>query len=130
MVPTGTLFPLPSKGTIEKVELEQMVCACAVIIFGLILTVNVSVFWQPLEFVYVIVVVPLVNPVTKPVAVIVATIGLEDDHGEVVDAVPEPFNCEVKPIHTLRPPPIVGCGFIVTETGFITEQPFEFVALM
>ncbi len=130
MVPAGTLFPLPSKGTIEKAVLEQMVCACWLIILGLIFTVNVSLFWQPLEFVYVIVVVPLVNPVTNPVSLIVATAGFEDDQGEVVDAVAEPINCEVKPIHKDKAPPIVGCGFIVTITGLIIKQSFEFVALI
>lgn len=130
MVPTGTIFPLPSKGNIEKAVLEQMVWFCGVIIIGLIFTVNVTVFRQPLEFVYVIIVVPLVNAVTKPVASIAATAVFEDDQGEVVDAVPEPFNCEVKPTHTFKSPPIVGCGFIATVTDLIIEQPFEFVALM
>ncbi len=107
-----------------------MVWFCGVIILGLTFTVNVSVLRQPLEFVYVIIVVPLVNPITKPVALIVATAEFEDDQGAVVDAVPEPFNCEVKPIHTDNAPPIVGCGFIVTVTALTIKQPFEFVALM
>jgi hypothetical protein len=130
VVPTGTIFPLPSKGIIEKAELEQMVWFCGVIIIGLIFTVNVTVFRQPLELVYVIIVVPLVNAVTNPVSLIVATAGFEDDQGEVMDAVAEPINCAVKPIHTDKAPPIVGCGFIVTVTGLIIEQPFAFVAFM
>jgi hypothetical protein len=39
VVPGGTIFPLPSKGIIEKEVLEQIVCDCAVVTEGTGLTV-------------------------------------------------------------------------------------------
>ena len=61
-------------------------------ITGSELTVMVDVTVQPLLFVYVIVEVPTVTPVTKPVLLTVATAGFEDNHGLTVAAVPDPVN--------------------------------------
>ena len=62
------------------------------VITGSELTVMVDVTVQPLLFVYVIVEVPTVTPVTKPVLLTVATARFEDNHGLTVAAVAEPVN--------------------------------------
>ena len=55
-------------------------------------TLTVTVFKQPKLFVYVIVVVPNENAVTKPVFEMVATPMLLDVHGFDVAGDPDPFN--------------------------------------
>ncbi|MNX85415.1 hypothetical protein D3C86_1172510 [compost metagenome] len=53
---------------------------------------------------------PAEIPFTKPVALIVATAGLEETHGFAVAGVPLPVNCVVKPAQAVNTPLIVGEG--------------------
>ena len=76
-------------------------------------TVTVAVFVQPFVFIYVITLVPAETPVTKPVALTVATLGVAEVQGVVAWAVAEPVNCVVEATTTLRVPVIVGNGFTV-----------------
>ena len=70
---------------------------------------------QPLEVVYVIVVVPDPTDVTSPVEEIVATALLDDVQGVVVSGVPEPVNCNVlPPTNMFCAPEIVGVPFTLT----------------
>ncbi len=57
---------------------------------------------------------PTATPVTKPVELTVALAGVDDVHGLLAFAVPEPVSCVVEPTHTVIVPDIVGSGFIVT----------------
>jgi hypothetical protein len=57
---------------------------------------------------------PTATPVTKPVEFTVALAGIEEVHGVVAFAVPEPVNCIVEPTHTDSVPDIVGNGLMVT----------------
>jgi len=59
-------------------------------------------------------VLPTDKPLTNPVELTVALAGVEDVHGVVAFAVPDPVNCVVEPIHTVNVPDIVGNGLIVT----------------
>jgi len=59
------------------------------------------------------VVVPAATAVTRPVLFTVATPVLEDTHGVLAAAVPDPVSCEVLPIHALSVPVIVGKAFTV-----------------
>lgn len=80
--------------------------------------VTVSVLIQPFVFLYEIIDVPALTPVTKPVLLIVATPVDADDHGVVASAVAEPDNCVVLPTQALNVPVIAGSGLIV-----ITAEP-------
>ena len=53
-------------------------------------------------------VVPVVNPVTTPVLLMVATVVLELVHGVVADGVPEPLRVNVAPTQTPVPPVMLG----------------------
>ena len=64
------------------------------------------------------VVVPDVSAATRPVALTVATVVLDDTHGLVVAAVADPVNCDVPPIHAFRVPVIVGSAFTVMVIAF------------
>ena len=64
-------------------------------------------------FVKVIVVVPLINPLTTPVLDIVATVGLEEIQGLVVAAVVVFTRVIVSPIPTVVVPEITGNGLTV-----------------
>ena len=59
-------------------------------------------------------VLPTDKPLTNPVKLTVALAGVEDVHGVVAFAVPDPVNCTVEPTHTVNVPDIVGNEFIVT----------------
>ncbi len=73
-----------------------------------------------------IVVDPAAIPVTVPLLLTVATLVLDDIHGEVlVAAVADPVNIVVEPTHTLMVPVIVGNEFIVTVA--VVWQPLELV---
>jgi hypothetical protein len=69
--------------------------------------------------------VPADTPVTNPVFDTVATAGVLDTHGFVLEAVPLPVNCMVNPEHTDELPVIV--GFALTVTGVTTKHPKLFV---
>jgi hypothetical protein len=75
--------------------------------------------------VYVIVEVPEATPVTKPPLVIVATVVLDETHGFVVAAVPEPKRVTFEPTQIDVDPLMVGNGFTVTVT--VCEQLLELV---
>jgi hypothetical protein len=62
----------------------------------------------------VIVAVPALTGVTKPLFDTVATAVFDDTHGVLAAAVPEPVNCVVLPIHTLSVPVIDGSALTVT----------------
>ena len=62
------------------------------VIVGYGFTVTETEVWQPFVLVYVIVVVPALTPVTKPVLETVATAVLEEIHALVDDAVALPVN--------------------------------------
>jgi len=81
-------------------------------------TVKLAVIWQPLLFVYVIVVVPAATAVTRPVALTVATPVLDETHGLLAAAVADPVNCDVPPIHAFSVPVIVGSAFTVVVIAF------------
>ncbi len=68
---------------------------------------------QPLLFVKVIVVEPVVNPLTTPVLETVATAGFEETHGLIVDAVVVEVNVIVFPAPTVVAPEITGIGVTV-----------------
>jgi hypothetical protein len=78
----------------------------APLIVGLALTVTVVVVGQPLELLYVIVVVPAATAVTKPVFEIVATAVFELTHGLTAAGAPGPANCEVAPTQSVVVPVI------------------------
>jgi hypothetical protein len=78
------------------------------VIVGSAYTVTVAVILQPLLLVYVITLVPFDTPVTSPVLVTVATVGVADNHGVAPDGVPDPVSCVVDPAQTVSVPVIVG----------------------
>jgi len=84
------------------------------VIVGFALMVIVAVTEQLLLFVYVIVVVPALTPVTRPF-VTVATAVLLEVHGFVVAGEPDPVNCIVDPTQTGELPEIVGFAFTVID---------------
>ena len=92
------------------------------------LTVKVMFRWQSLEFVYVIVVVPALIPVTKPVLSTVATAELEEVQAFEVAAVALPVNWEVFPTHAFNVPEIFGKGFTVIVA--VVWQPLELVKVI
>ena len=77
------------------------------------LTVTVAVTVQPLLSVYVITLVPVATPVTKPALLTVALVVVPETLGVDVAAVPLAINCVVEPIQTLNVPLIVGNGLTV-----------------
>ena len=81
---------------------------------GLTTQVIFRVTLQPPLFLYVITLVPVATPVTKPVLLIVATAVLDDVQGVVASAVPEPVNCLVPLRQTVGVPVIVGKATMVT----------------
>ena len=95
------------------------------VIVGKGFTVTVAVILQPLLFVYVITLVPAATPVTTPVLLTVATVGVPEIHGFVTAAVPEPVNVVVEPTQTLNVPVIVGAA--VTVTVAVMLQPLLLV---
>jgi len=121
-----------NQGVVVAAVAEPVNCVVAPIhtefvpvIVGTAFTVTVAVTEQLATLVYVIVVVPVAIAVTIPVLDIVATPVLEETHGLVVAAVPDPVNWIVDPIHTGELPVIVGLALIVT--GVTTTQPTLFV---
>jgi hypothetical protein len=60
------------------------------------------------------VVLPTDKPLTNPVELTVALTDVDDVHGVVAFAIPDPVNCVVEPTHTVNVPVIVGKAFIVT----------------
>ena len=65
------------------------------------------------------VVVPAVIAVTNPVLSTVATAGVEEVHGVVVDGAAEPVNWVDNPSHTVMMPVIVGSAFTVTTSVMV-----------
>ena len=57
---------------------------------------------------------PEAKPVTIPVLLTVDIDGVDEVHGLLAAAVPEPVSCVVKPTHADKTPVIVGWAFIVT----------------
>ena len=53
-------------------------------------------------------------PVTRPVLLTVATVGVAETQGLLAAAVPEPVNCVVEPTHADNVPLMVGAEVIVT----------------
>ena len=89
-------------------------------IVGLGLTVNNCVMGQPKLLVYVMVVVPDETLVTKPVLETVASAGLLEVHGVIVDdGVPEPESWPFVPKQTVVVPDIVGRGLTVIVTTLV-----------
>ena len=78
------------------------------------ITVITSVSVQPNELVYVIVVVPIVNPFTTPVFDIEATDGLDETHGFIVATGVVADNVIESPAPTIVVPEITGNGFTTT----------------
>ena len=66
---------------------------------------------------------PTDTPVTKPVELTVALAGVDEVHGLLAFAVPDPVNCVVEPTHTVNVPVIVGKAFIVTVNVSSSKQP-------
>ena len=95
------------------------------LIVGNGLTVTVTVFIQPLVFIYVMTLVPALKPVIMPPFVIVATAGVADAQGVVACAVDEPDNVVDEPTQTLNVPLIVGSGLTVTVA--VVVQPLVFI---
>jgi hypothetical protein len=83
-------------------------------ITGSVFTVTVSVSWQPFTSVYVIMVVPVANPVTTPVFEMVAIAGFEELQGAATAGVVVADKVVVLPIQTDAVPEITGDAFIVT----------------
>ena len=65
------------------------------------------------------VVVPDAIAVTNPVLSTVATAGVEDVHGVVVDGLADPVNWVDNPSHTVMMPVIVGSAFTVTTSVMV-----------
>jgi hypothetical protein len=98
-------------GKVTKVLPEQ-IGATAVKVGEILVAIVTKAFAvHPLMSVYVIVVVPLVNPVTSPVELILATAGELDTQGRTSAGVPVPVNCELLPLQKVSEPVIVGFGF-------------------
>ena len=68
---------------------------------------------------------PAATVVTKPVLLTVATDVVPETHGLVAAGVPEPVNCVVDPIHTVKLPLIVGAALTVTVA--VCVHPLLFV---
>ena len=77
---------------------------------GKALTVMVEVLEHPILLVYVIVAIPAVTPVTRPVFETLATEVLLEVHGLVIAGNSLPDNCNVSSLHTDVLPVIVGSG--------------------
>jgi hypothetical protein len=99
------------------------------VIAGGVVIVTVAVIKHPEEFVYVIVAVPLLTPVTKPVLDTVATAVFEDAQGVVASGVPDPVKREVLEVQINRFPVIVGKGSGVTVLNKLVTQPTNDVIL-
>jgi hypothetical protein len=95
------------------------------VIVGFGLMVKIAVATQPKLLVKVMVLLPALTPFTTPMAVTVATAKLEEAHGFVKAAVPEPDRLVVPPTQAASVPLIIGFAFIVTVA--VTVQPFELV---
>ena len=74
---------------------------------------NVEVVVHPLLFLYVMIVVPALMLVTKPVFETVAIVVADEVHAFVGAAVPLPVYCDVAPTHADNIPLIVGLAFTV-----------------
>jgi hypothetical protein len=118
-------FEVAAVGLPVSVKVEPTHTELFPVIVGLEFTVRFRVAEQPEMFVYVIVVVPAVNAVTKPVEDTVATAALLEIHGLVVAGLPEPENCEVAFTQSVLTPETV--GFALTVTGYVVEHPTLFV---
>jgi hypothetical protein len=95
------------------------------VITGNAFTVILTVWAQPLLFVYVITVVPTLTPVTNPALFTKAMEVFVDIHGFTAVAVPDPVKRLVELVHTLNPPIIVGKAF--TKTLAVRAHPLSFV---
>ena len=62
------------------------------VVGGKAFTVTVAVAVQPLLFLYVIILVPPIRPVTNPVLSTIATLVFDDVHASGFGGVPEPVN--------------------------------------
>ena len=104
--------PLPVNCDVAPIQMEVVP---EMVGFGF--TITVSVTEHPRLFVYVIMDVPPVTPVTTPVLETVAIPVLAEIHGLELAAVPEPVNCVVLPTQTTLFPVVV--GFVLTETVIV-----------
>ena len=91
-------------------------------------TVTVAVAWQPLLFVYVMIVVPAIKPVTTPPLLTVATLVFDEEYGVVPFGVPEPVNVIVDPTHT-EPPVRLGSAGAVIVADVVATQPASSVTV-
>ena len=87
-------------------------------------TVAVTVVLLPQKLVYVIVLVPAVTPVTKPVLLTVAIVMAEDVHGLEVAGVPEPESWKVPVLQIIGVPVIIGAEVAFTvNTAVVLQFP-------
>lgn len=86
------------------------------------------VFTQPLTSVYVMMLVPVVNPLTTPVLLMVATVVLEEVQGVVTEGVPDPVKVKEAPTQTPVPPVILCRAF--TWMLMVLRQPLLSVYVM
>ena len=63
--------------------------------------------------------VPTVTPVTRPVALTVATPGVAETQGKVTAAVADPVSWVVDPTQTVSVPVMVGAALTVTVAVFL-----------
>jgi len=82
-----------------------------------------------LLFVYVIVATPADTAVTNPVVLTFATKLLEDSHGEIIAAVAEPVNCDVRPTQADNVPVTDGRGLIINVLFAIADVPHSLVTV-
>jgi len=108
-----------------KVELLPIHAFNVPLIVGSAFTVKLAVMTQPFEFLYVMVEVPALTPVTTPVLETVATAVLDEVHGVVASAVAEPVSVDVCPTQATSVPLIVGSALTVKLAVLI--QPLEFL---
>jgi hypothetical protein len=95
------------------------------LITGKAFTVTVALTIQPFVFLYVISVVPTETPVTNPVVLTVATVGVAETQGAVASGVAVPVNWVLALTHAVNVPLIAGKAFTVTVA--FTIQPFVFL---
>lgn len=111
-------FGVPVKVSVAF-DPEQTVALPEIEAVGFATTVISCVCVQEPEFIKVMVVVPVATAVTTPVAETVATEVLDDAHGVVACAVPEPVSVVVAPTHK------VVTGAVIVGVGLTTKVVVE-----
>jgi hypothetical protein len=94
----------------------------APVIVGVPDTVMVAVATHPVDVVNVIVVVPALTPVTKPLLLTVATAVFDDTHGFEAAGADDPVNCVVRPTQTFGFPEMKQAGTMFVPTVMLYEQ--------